>query len=157
MAYAFDTKFDVSNLDELQRRLGRCPKEAQSAVRKSNRSFAAKLRDYERAAAPSGNSRHGSRHDTPPGSMRMSIRPGAGADYAYVKGGGARAPHLPVQEFGGGVRWVSKHGRVHGIPIKPRNAEGYWFFPTGKRHVPELQREATDAAMEVLKQELATI
>lgn len=157
MAYAFDTKFDVSNLDELNRRLARCPKEAQNAVRKSNRGFAAQLRGYERAAMPSGGSKYGARHDTPAGAMKMSIVSRATAEVAYVRGGGGKAPHFIVQEFGGGVLWRSKRGRKHGIRIKARNAEGYFFFPTGKKHVPELQQDATDAAMQVMQEQLATI
>ena len=153
MAYAFDTKFDVSNLEELKRRLGRCPKEAANAVRKSNRKWAAKLRDIIRAKAPSGGSKYGSRHDTPRGAIRRGVQSRATADSALVRG---RAPHFIVSEFGGGVRWTNGR-RSHGIPIKPRNPEGYFFFPQAREHADDIAREATEAAMDALRLALASI
>ena len=157
MAFAFDSKFDVSSLDELKRRLGRCPKEAANAVRKSNRSFAAKLRTFIRNAAPRGSgAKYGPKHTTPRGALRRTVRSGASADSAYVKGGGAGAPHFIVNEFGGGVRWTNGR-RSHGIPIKPRKADGYFFFPQAREHADDIAREATEAAMDALRLALASI
>jgi hypothetical protein len=154
MAYAFSAKFDVSSLKELNSKLSTVSAEAYNAVRKSNRKWAAKLRDLIRAAAPSGGGKYGARHDTPRGALKSSIRSRASADHAYVQGGGGSAPHAAVQEFGGGVLWIGG-GKSHGIGVKPPRADGYFFFPTAKDNADKIVQDAIDEATKIIMTTLA--
>lgn len=157
----FDARFDVSSVKELERKLARLPRPAANAVRKSNRKWAAKLRDLIRAKAPSGGgAKHGSRHDTKPGALRRAIRSRASANSAKVMGGygggDSAAPHFGVNEWGGGVRWVSKNGKAHGIFIKPENPSGYFFRPTVREHAPQVGKDAAQDAIRVVKETLGS-
>jgi hypothetical protein len=154
VAYAFTSKFEVSSVEQLERRLSRVSKEVAPAVRKSNRRWAAKLRDLIRAKVPRGSgAKYGPRHTTPKGALRRSVRSGATADSAYVKGGGT-VPHFFVNEFGGGVRWTN--GRTsHGIPIKPRNPQGYFFFPETRQNVDEIATDAVHEAETIIRENLS--
>ena len=165
--------FDVTELKALADAMGRLPSEAKNAVRKSNRKWAAKLRDLIRDAAPRTGSkaREGSRHATRSGAIRASVKSRAGTDYAAVVGGNEAAPHFLVHEYGGAVFWTKAGGggkgrarfgnkssaeigarlaargvRGHVIPVKPRTASAF-FFKTGEEHVDELATAAADEAM----------
>jgi len=170
---------DCDSLQELGSVFARCPADARNAVRKVNRAFAGQLRDHIRGVAPRtggivqhrnpdsrnrGMSRkRTSGHDTRAGSWKASVKSFARVDNAGVRGGGARAPHFIVNEFGGAV-WWHKTGRKsagHSIPVRERSPmnvvrryfngerkfpEGWYFWKTSAEHMPEVV-EAHDAAM----------
>ena len=181
MAYSFDSKFDAKSLDVLERRLSRVAAEAAKAVKVSNRKHADRLADLIRYETPTGggtvqhrhrNSKggaasHGSR---PHGGMKRSVRARATADSASVIGGMKRVPYFIVNEFGGGVRWTNGR-RSHGIPVRERSATlaslglhndrgssagaaGWFFFPTVRKYLPEIQRELIRDAEAVIRAEL---
>jgi hypothetical protein len=184
VAYAFDSKWDVSSLDELDRRLNRVSLEAAKGVRASNKKHANELQKRIRVATPvaggtvahrnaysraTGPSRKGPGRS---GRMRMSVRSRAGADYASVVGGGPGVPYFCGNEFGGGQRLKTKGGRSFYRPMRERSASikslgyfdksgtqrgaaGWFFFPTGNEYMPTIQREAVTDAEAIIRHELS--
>lgn len=105
---------DTRELKKLEKQLAKVPREAKNEVRKSNRKWAGELRNRIRAVAPRTGltrKRQGRAHDTRAGAIKRSIRSRVGTDWALVGGGGTRAPHFNVHEFGGAV-WWSKGGKL---------------------------------------------
>jgi hypothetical protein len=140
VAYSFDSKWDVSSIDELERRLSRVPAEAAKQVRKRNRQHAAELVKRIKAEMPvaGGMVKHrhpwshakygsGSRKGSgTKGKLRRSVRAKVGADYASVLGGGSQTSqdgksYFFANEFGGGASFVNKKGRKVFIPTRERS------------------------------------
>lgn len=167
----FDARFDVSSVQELERKLSRLPRPVENEVRKSNRKWAAKLRDFIRAEANAilgRGSKYGGRHDTRPGAIARSIKSRASGKSANVYGGGPGAPHFNVQEFGGGVYWVGKSGKGHYIPIgsrtnvssnaagNARGAQGKFFWPTTEAYAPQFGQYITEDAIRIVHETLSS-
>jgi len=178
-AHAFDSKFDTTDLDVLNRRLSRVSKEAAKAVAKSNREWAKKLVTRIGPSMPHTGAKslakQGSKHDTRPGAFRRVIRATASADSAAIRGGGkstGKAPHFYAVEFGGGVTWssptTSKRHRIGVYPRSPtikslglfdyagtqRGAAGWFFGPALRKQSPEYVKDMVRSASEVVTAEL---
>jgi hypothetical protein len=179
VAYGFETKFDSSDIDVVNRRLARCSKEAVSAVRKAMKQEAVPLaakaaRNAPRTSAKSAK-REGPKHDTKRGALAKSIRARATGDSATIVGGGrARgpAPHFYAHEFGGGVLWssptTSKRHRIgvqkRSLSLKQaglfnsagnqRGATGWFFHPTLRAHEGEFVGAIVAAADEAVRETL---
>lgn len=181
MAYSFDSKFEAKSLKELERRLSRVASEAVVEVRASNRKHANRLADLIRNETPRGGEavqhRHprskasGASRSRGTGGMKRSVRSRATADAAAVLGGMKRTPYFIVNEFGGGVKWTNKNGKSHGIPVRERapsmvalglyddhggqrGSAGWFFFPTVRKYLPDIQEELVRDAERVIRSEL---
>lgn len=162
----FDARFDVSSVTELEKKLARLPRPVENEVRKSNRTWAAKLRDLIRAEAAmtfGARAKTGPKHKTRPGAWAKSVRSKASGRNAHVYGGGtASAPHWAVQEYGGSVFWRNARGKGHSIPIGNRvnvssnrsgnrhGAEGKVFWPTVNDHAEDIARYITEDAIKIV-------
>ena len=180
MAYGFDTKFDTSNIDVMNRRLARCAKEAVVAVRESNRREADKFADRIRRNTPvtsaKSAAREGGKHKTRPGALRQATRSRVTADSASVVGGGRSkgpAPHFYANEFGGSVLWSSpstskrhkigvhkrspsiKSAGLFDISGKQRGASGWFFYPTLRKYEAEYVKAIVAAADGAVRTALA--
>jgi hypothetical protein len=180
VAYAFDTKFDTSDLDTMNRRLARCSKEAMKAVRESNKAQAELLaerirRNTPRTSAKSA-ARQGKKHKTRPGALAKATRARATGDSASIVGGGRSkgpAPHFYAHEFGGSVLWsspsTSKRHRIgvaHPAPSisslglfdrsgTQRGSAGWFFYPTLRSHEKQYVAAIVDAADKAVRTALA--
>ena len=186
MAYSFDSKWDVSSLEDLDRRLSRVPAEAAKQVAKRNRQHANDMRNRIRAVEPVAGGfvkyRHAASKANGPskrgkgrrGAMRGSVRTRVGSDYASIVGGGPATPYFNVNEFGGGVKWTNSSGKSHGIPVRARSqsmaqlglenksgtgrgAAGWFFFPTVRKYLPEIQTALVRDATAIIRRELAQL
>ena len=179
MAYSFDSKFDAKSLDVLERRLSRVASEAAKEVRTSNRRHANRLADLIRDATPRGGGtvqhRHPRSKATGPssggtGGMKRAVRARATAGSASVVGGMQRTPYFIVNEFGGGVKWTNGR-KSHGIPVRERapsmaslglyddhggqrGSAGWFFYPTVRKYLPDIQRDLVRDAERVVRSEL---
>jgi phage gpG-like protein len=184
VAYSFDSKWDVSSLDELQRRLSRVPAEAAKQVSKRNRQHAAQLVKRIKVEMPVAGGtvkhRHSWSHETglsrrgPGGSgkLRRSIRTRVSSDYANVLGGNAATPYFIVNEFGGGAKFVNGKGNKVFIPVRERSpsvkslglfdrsgtqrgAAGWFFWPTAEHYAPAIRTAIVRDAEAIVRRELA--
>jgi hypothetical protein len=184
VAFGHDTKFDITSLDQFQRRLGRVPLEASKQVSKRNRQHANQLRDVIRREMPVSGGTVKYRHDGSKakglsrkggarrGAMKGSVRSRASADSASVVGGGTSAtPHFYANEFGGEARWTSRTGEHH-IPVRARSkslaqlglknesgngrgAAGWFFWPTARKYLPTIALALRRDAEAIVRRELA--
>jgi hypothetical protein len=139
VAYSFDSKWDVSSLKELDRRLARVPAEAAKQVAKRNRQHANELAKRIRAEMPVAGGVVKHRHSWShakygsssrksaggKGKLRRSVRTKVGADYASVLGGGPLTSqegksYFYANEFGGGASFVNRAGNKQFIPTRER-------------------------------------
>lgn len=181
MAYSFDSKFEAKSLEVLERRLSRVAAEAAKAVKVSNRKHADRLADLIRNETPTGGGSVQHRHPRSKGTarphgrarhggMKRAVRARATADSASVVGGMKSVPYYIVNEFGGGVRWTNGRSS-HGIPVRARSATlaslglhgdsggtsgaaGWFFFPTVRKYLPEIQSDLIRDAEAVIRSEL---
>jgi len=114
---------------------------------------------------------------TKSGAMKMSVRSGASGDSAWVRGGNARTPHYMVNEFGGAVRWYksvsTRSTPAHAIPVRRESATlaslgwkdssgtqrgkaGWFFYPTARKHAPEIELATIRDAEQAVRLALST-
>ena len=169
----FDARFDVGSIDELERKLARLPRPVENEVRKSNRKWASKLRDFIRQKAAvllNARDKQGGRHDTRSGALAKAVKSSASGKNAKVYGNNtAAAPHFAVQEYGGSVFWHNSNPKVggHAIPIgnrvnvetnksgNRRGAEGKFFNPTAREEAPLIAERITESAIKIVHEMLS--
>ena len=165
--------FDVHNIKELERKLARLPRPVENEVRKSNRKWASKLRDFIRQKARvllSTRAKQGGRHDTASGALAKAVKSRASGKNAMVYGNNTpSAPHFAVQEYGGSVFWRNSNPRVrgHSIPIgnrvnvetnksgNRRGAEGKFFNPTAEEEAPLIAERIAESAVKIVHEMLS--
>lgn len=172
---SFDSKWDASSLRELERLLEHVPAESVKAVRKSNRLWAGKLRDLIRGStnlprlSAKSKKKQGARHDTKR-SLRWAITSRAGTESSAVVARRSKFPHFNVIEFGGGVMW-RRGSEKHRIGVRKRSpsmktmglydkkgrqrgATGWFFWPTIRDHLDDIQASAVKGAEDAVRRTL---
>lgn len=118
-------EYRITGLSPLLKTLRGTDRDITNVVKRVNRKWTNVIRDKIRAKAPrtggyaglglrarrkSAKKKTGPSHDTRAGAFRASVKSRVGSDYGRIEGGGPKAPHFVVNEFGGAV-WWHKMGR----------------------------------------------
>lgn len=84
------------------------------------------------------------------GNSVRSIRAGGGQGYGRITIGGARAPHMPGQEFGSD-RYPQFRPWTGPAPGGGRGSRGRFLYPTIRSEYPDLKAEHMEALVAALK------
>lgn len=126
------TGIKIVGARDLRKALREVDKEAPKAISKVHKAIATRIATDAKRRASSRPRRE------PMGHIAPTITARGSQTKASIRAGGARAPDIFVQEFGGKVPLFGDQSRRY--EVRPRKKDGYFVYPAIKANRPTMER-----------------